>query len=393
MMTIIIKSIISLIFLYVFYCLLLRNIKTFKFNRFYLLFTLIFSITIPFVNLKIGLNLTINQGIQDLSNSTNGFFIQGNIIDDQTYKSFTIINMVSFLYLIVSLIFLVRLIWNLNRLIKTIKNSEKADDSQLNIVLVTDKTLPYSFFRYIIVNKYEYENGMINNELLIHEQTHCEQFHSIDILLYEFIKVLLWFNPMIWIFKKEIQLNHEYLADNEVILENDRETYQNIILNFVFRNNSTYLASNSNYSLTKKRLIMMKKNNSLSKMIFRKIAAFLTFLVLAISLTLAQNKQEIRPDNTVSGEWWYPFVKKHGFNIDRNKFNTLIIADKIIDSSYENIKIAFNQGDSAVFIVEAPKAIINKNMKSYIFFNGKDFKYYKNGDTETGEFKKIEIKK
>jgi bla regulator protein BlaR1 len=143
-----------------------------------------------------------------------------------------------------------------------INTSSKDLNSFPRIVLSQKKILPYSFFQYIIVNKTEYEKGQIDYELIIHEQAHCQQYHSIDILFIEIIKIIFWFNPIIWILKKEMQLNHEYLADTKVLQTKSLKSYQDILLNLVFRNNSTYLASNFNYSLTKKRLIMMTKNNS-----------------------------------------------------------------------------------------------------------------------------------
>lgn len=288
MIAFIIKSSVSLIFLYVFYLILLRNIKTFDFNRFYLLFSLIFSIIIPFINFNLGFNqLSLIENIQVFSTLTNGHLIQGNFINGQ--NSVSAITIIGFLlYIIVSLILFIRLILNLYNITKKINNSEQVENVSPNIVLVIDKTLPYSFFNRIIVNKVEYESGKINTELLIHEQTHCEQYHSIDILIIELIKVLLWFNPIVWQFKKEIQLNHEYIADNVVILKHDTKTYQDTILNLVFRNNSTYLASNFNYSLTKKRLIMMTKKKSKTKVI-RMIMVIPLFFFLGVVMSNAQD--------------------------------------------------------------------------------------------------------
>lgn len=289
MIDFLIKSSICLLFLYVFYCILLRNSKTFEFNRFYLLFTLIFSITIPFISFKLGFSLPINQNIQEYSTSTNGFIVSGNIVGKQSNSVFSIANVGLFSYIIVSLILLIRLIYNLYKIIKKIRISEKTEKGLLkNGVLSAEKKLPYSFFNYIIINKNEYEKGEIKNEILIHEQAHCEQYHSVDILLIEFIKVLIWVNPVIWIIKKEIQLNHEYLADDAVLLEHDRKTYQNIILNLVFRNNSTYLASNFNYSLTKNRLIMLKKTSSTVNTMVRKIVIVPLVLILTATITFSQ---------------------------------------------------------------------------------------------------------
>jgi bla regulator protein blaR1 len=392
MIAFIIKSAICLTVLYGFYHLFLLNTKAFEFNRFYLMFSLLFALVIPLISIRVGLNLPVNSNINGFSNLPDNF-IQGEkiITDPVHFLTFSVTLII--IYFIVSAILLVRFALNIYKIIKLILTSSIVTNFKTKIALVEDKTLPYSFFRYIFVNRSDYENGKIEKELLIHEQTHCLQYHSIDILIIELVKIILWFNPLLWLFRKAIQLNHEFLADYKVLSNHDLNEYQNTLLNFVFRNNSTYLASNFNYSLTKKRLIMMTKNNSLSNAIFRKVAAIPLFMILAISLTFAQEEKEIKSDLKVDNEWWYPFLKKHGFNIDKNNFKILYIADKINGNSYQNIKVAFNEGDTAIYIVEAPKSIVNKEEMSFEFSNGKDYRYYKDGDFETGGFKKLKLQK
>lgn len=390
MIAFVIKSAICLTILYGFYHLFLRNIKVFDFNRVYLLFSLLFAIVIPLITIRVSINLPVNSNIHGFSNLT-GSLIQGEEIIAEPIHFLTFQDTFLILYSIVSSFLLIRFVSNIYKIIRLIRISSIVNNYNTQIVLVEKKTLPYSFFRYIFVNRSDYENGKINKELIIHEQTHCLHYHSVDILIIELVKIILWFNPLIWLFRKAIQLNHEFLADNKVLSNHDLNDYQNTLLNLVFRNNSTYLASNFNYSLTKKRLIMMTENNSSSKATFRKIVAIPLFLILAITLSFSQENELVKSDLKVESEWWYPFLKKHGFNIDKNKFSTLIVADKIFDNSYWDIRVAFNHGDTAVFIVEAPKAIISDDKTVFKFSNGKNFRYYKNGDFERGEFELMKI--
>ena len=144
-MEFILKSTVSLVFLYILYYILLRNSRTFKFNRFYLLFSLIFSIILPFIHIKTGFNVPLNKTIQDFSASTNGFLLQGNIIDEHHNKIITITNMVLFSYLIVSLVLLIRLVLNLYRIIRKIKISETADTSFPKLFWYRKKQCPIHF--------------------------------------------------------------------------------------------------------------------------------------------------------------------------------------------------------------------------------------------------------
>lgn len=315
----IIKSTISLTVLYVLYYFFLRDIKSFEFNRFYLLFIVVFSFAIPFIQISMGIDLTANRDIPVYSSSISNIDIQGAIGNGQKKGVFDLIDALTVIYILVSAIFLLRFVLNLRRIIKLINNSGKDLNSSPGIVLSPKETLPYSFFQFIIVSKAEYEKGQIDYDLIIHEQAHCNQHHSFDIIFIEIIKILFWFNPIIWILKKEIQLNHEYLADKKVLQTQDLKSYQDILLNLVFRNNSTYLASNFNYSLTKKRLIMMTKDNSSMKSMVRKVAIVPLVLILAVSLTFSQENLSKENLKNFGKEWWYPIIEKH--KIEPQAFN------------------------------------------------------------------------
>jgi hypothetical protein len=173
----------------------------------------------------------------------------------------------------------------------------------LSLVLVDERTLPYSFFKYIFVNKSDYEDGKIEKELLIHEEAHCLQYHSVDIILIELIKLFFWFNPVLWLFRKEILLNHEYYADSKVLENNEATDYYKLLVNLVIQNNTSYLASNFKYSAIKNRLIMMTKDRPTHNAILRKIAAIPLFLIVGMTLT---NGQAIKQQDNMmdfSGKW------------------------------------------------------------------------------------------
>jgi hypothetical protein len=175
------------------------------------------------------------------------------------------------------------------------------------------------------VNRQDFEDGKIEKELLLHEEAHCLQYHSIDIIIIELIYVFLWFNPAIWLFKKALLLNHEYLADNIVLKKNDLVNYQQLLLNIVLQNNSNYLVSNFKYSSIKSRLEMMTKINPLHHALPRKISAIMLFFFIAISLTFSQDNKKTGIWTNFEKEWWYPILQKHnkvpsGFNNFRNIF-------------------------------------------------------------------------
>lgn len=119
--------------------------------------------------------------------------------------------------------------------------------------------VPHTFFNFIFLNKNKFENNQIPPEVLLHEQTHAKQKHSLDIIFIELLQVVFWFNPLVYWLKKEVKLNHEFLADQDVINQGvDTKTYQTILLQFSSNQQELALANAINYSSIKKRFTLMK---------------------------------------------------------------------------------------------------------------------------------------
>ena len=122
---------------------------------------------------------------------------------------------------------------------------------------------PFSFFRWIFVYPPSHSESEWR-EILIHEQTHARQWHSLDILFAECMTCLLWFNPFVWFLQKEIRDNLEYLADDSVLHAGcDRKCYQYHLLGLsTSRQAAAHLYSNFNVSSLKNRIRMMNKQSS-----------------------------------------------------------------------------------------------------------------------------------
>lgn len=242
-----------LIFL-AFYKLVLEKENMHAFKRFFLLATLILSIGIPLVTFTQYVEYspqTFNEVSQDMLIANNSIEIEA-ITNYVPYIIWSI-------YLIGVLIFGFKFIRNLYRLNHKIKHNPKQRYYEFTHVLLKDLIVPHTFFNYIFFNKSKFEANEIPEEVFWHEQTHATQKHSIDIVFIEAIQVLFWFNPLIYIIKHAIKLNHEFLADQGVLRKGiNTNTYQKIILAFSSNAAQPQLANAINYSLIKKRFTVMK---------------------------------------------------------------------------------------------------------------------------------------
>ncbi len=152
------------------------------------------------------------------------------------------------------------------------------------IVLLEKGVTPHSFLKYLFINKGDYTGNLIEPEIISHEQTHIKQLHSIDIILVELLQVIYWINPLIVLYRKAIQLNHEFLADDAVIKKYpDTGAYQHLLLAKAGQSHSLYLTSQFNYYVIKKRLLMMTKNASVKLVLYKQFvlaAIFISSLLL-----------------------------------------------------------------------------------------------------------------
>ncbi|MBA4318573.1 MAG: regulatory sensor-transducer, BlaR1/MecR1 family protein [Flavobacterium sp.] len=258
-----------------------------QFNRFYLLFGLVFSLVIPFVTIEIIEEIT-KPIIQNSTIQIN----QGSIVFVEETNYLPII--LWSIYGLVTTLFIIRFLSNLLKIISKINSNKRVDYKNAKLILLEEKVLPHTFLNFIFVNETDYNNRKIEAELFSHELTHVVQKHTFDVLFIELLKTIFWFNPIFIFYKKAIQFNHEFLADEKVIATyNNVSFYQNLLLSKANSIPTYYLTSNLNYSLTKKRLIMMTKTTSQTKAILKKIAIipFIFGLVFFLCFkTIAQEK-------------------------------------------------------------------------------------------------------
>lgn len=346
MIDFIIKSTASLFVLLAVYHLALENEKMHHFNRFYLLFAIIFSFTIPFITIE------VIQEITTPVTSKNAITMEGatmTSVEDST--NYWIIAIWS-IYGVITSVLLFRFIRNILKLNAKSKSATEINFKNANLVLIKEKTLPYTFMNSIFINETDYNNRKIEAELYTHELIHVNQKHTLDILLLETLKAVFWFNPIFIFYKKAIQLNHEFLADEKVVQShNNVPFYQNLLITKANANPTYYLASNLNYSVTKKRLIMMTTTTSVARATLKKglLIPVLTAIVFSIcTKTIAQeiNKKQTATSEKSNGifnkyyeKTTFKIKDKNGNIVTEKKYNDLTpIEAKALPSIISNKK-------------------------------------------------------
>ena len=169
------------------------------------------------------------------------------------------------------------------QLLAIIRLDHRCPRTQMNgtvVRVLPEGEAPFSFFGQIFVCPTGHSAEELD-EILVHEQTHARQAHSLDVLAGELASAFCWFNPFVWLWRREIRQNLEYLADQSVLAEgHDRRTYQYHLLGLAYHKAAATIYNNFNVLPLKKRIRMMNKQRSksigqLKYLLFVPVAALL----------------------------------------------------------------------------------------------------------------------
>ena len=293
MITYLLKSGLLLAVFFAVYKLVLENEKMLRFNRAYLIGSLIFSFVIPLQLFSV--KAMFETGINTIQ--LDGIIIRTSPVSlNENYIVNSIFDILIRVYVIVSIVLTFRFILNVVSFFMKLKGKETRLVDGVKVILVEETVLPHSFWNTIFINKREFEMGKIPSELIAHEKAHLEQKHTLDVLFVEALRIVFWVNPILPYFIKAIKLNHEFLADEAVNKQfGEVSNYQNLLLEFASNKRTVPLASNINYQITKKRLLMMTKKESAFKIVFK------VFIVgIICSLLLFTFSSEVTAQNSIT---------------------------------------------------------------------------------------------
>ncbi len=257
-----IKASVCLIAFYLLYKLLLSKETFHRFNRFALLGTVIASMIIPVIKMTTEHSSTINMGIVSMEE-----FLQPQIVGDEQ-ETLTVVQLLFIFYILGVLFFVTREILSVIRLqILLRKGYFETIDNGIKVVVLDDEVAPFSWFRYIVISRDDYNNH--RQEIITHEQAHILLHHSVDVAFCNLLVILQWFNPAAWLLKRELQNLHEFEADEAVINKGVNATqYQMLLIRKSVGERLFSMANCLNHNSLKKRITMMtiKKSNPWSRL-------------------------------------------------------------------------------------------------------------------------------
>ena len=147
------------------------------------------------------------------------------------------------------------------RLAQLIRMSEKKRYGNYILVIPRQPIASFSWGRYIVVSASDYSRQ--SEEVLLHEMMHLRNHHTLDLLFMQIFLLVHWFNPVIWLLKRELQEIHEFEADNGVINTGvDATKYQLLLVKKAVGTRLYSMSNGFNHSKLKKRITMMLKERT-----------------------------------------------------------------------------------------------------------------------------------
>ena len=369
----ILKSSVCLAIFYGFYKFLLEKESVHHFKRFYLLASILLAFGIPLITFTEYIEVetyltTVPQLIPELTNNT-----ETPIEITKTNYLFIVLWSV---YGLGVLVFSLKFIKNILNLITKIKRNPKYKISHITNVLIQDLIVPHTFFNYIFLNKHKFETQQIPEEVLLHEETHAKQKHSLDILCVEVLQIIFWFNPLIYFIKHSIQLNHEFLADQAVLNQGFiTSKYQQVLLAFSSNASEPQLAHAINYSSIKKRFTVMKTQTSKQAFWFRSfiLLPLLAILIYGFSEKTIVEKEALNINKTEKETIQITIENENEIWFENNRIKLDELAKKLqtrikheIDLNNVKVEITTSGTIYSTFVVKLEKEIMSAGINEII---------------------------
>jgi hypothetical protein len=302
-------AVFQLVFLMVYDAFLKRE-TFFNWNRVYLLSTALLSIVIPYIKLEVFRNTIPQQYIINLpeviiGNSTpvNQIQLETVVIDSKPFWNWETLFYLGII--LATLLFVFKIAKVIRMLVKNPKNKL----GKLIIVNLLNSNSAFSFFHYICLGERLAESDKA--AILKHEIVHVNQMHTADLLFFEVMRILFWFNPLVYMYQNRIMTLHEFIADQEAAKHQDKTHYYQNLLSQVFQTqNISFINPFFKQSLIKKRIVMLQKSKS--KQIKLLKYALLIPLVLGMLVYSSCEKENETKQTDVLDLSQYNYTRKMG---------------------------------------------------------------------------------
>ena len=228
----------------------------FRFNRVYLLAGMFIALALPFIPLYYAVPTVSETDLPETA------FRIGNIIsiEMKVNESVNFSQIGCLIYISGLIVLLLSRMWTVFRLFRCIRSGSKEVFCGIVSIETPMVQSSFSFLRYIVLPQGIKE--VDKNVILAHEETHIRQWHCVDLVLGDIFCIIQWFNPIAWLYKRDLVENHEFLADSNAGNVAGMDVYKETLTRYWLYGTMKSLVNPFAYSTRLMRLSMLKKPSS-----------------------------------------------------------------------------------------------------------------------------------
>ncbi|MDH7914138.1 M56/M15 family metallopeptidase [Winogradskyella sp. SYSU M77433] len=281
------------------------------------------------------------------------------VVGNTTAQQKSEVSFWTYAYVLFFVLFLSRFLKNLFSIFYLTKGNFKSI-GKLRIIKVKDSDMVSSFFNYVFVP----ENHAIKDEdfssVMAHELIHSKEFHTVDVIILEFLTCIFWVNPFVWLYKKDILQNHEYIADEKSILSGiDIESYSKSIINLGQKEYCVPLTSGFNFIQIKNRIIML---HQLKSSVLKRVVKISTSILLVTGILIFSSYKDLKETLVVVVDAGHGGLDEGSGSITdiKEKDVLLDISNKLASLSNEKVKIIVTRNSDDFLSLSERADMINK---------------------------------
>lgn len=332
---------------WLFYEVFLRSETFFNANRSYLLVSSVLSLLLPFVKVSFFANTVpalqkafvvqlpeILIGAQEPFNTTNE--INKGLVQFVP-ESTALLSIEILWYLGISICALLML-YKVSRIYYYKYTNPNQWKGNYLVVWIQNSTAAFSFFNQIFlgdqIEKAEQES------ILKHEKVHANEWHSLDLLWFELLRIIFWFNPLVYIYQKRITEVHEFIADRNAS-QHQKNYYEDLLAQTFGVTQFSLVNQFYSSSLIKKRIIMLTKQQSKSIKLVKYLAVFpIVFSMLFYVSCSEVETQEFKENNALTEE---QVIKSVAEIVERTIPETATQSEDITSEQSEQLAYSLKQ--------------------------------------------------
>jgi beta-lactamase regulating signal transducer with metallopeptidase domain len=275
-----------------YYWIALRNTRFHYYNRFYLVGTVVLSLALPLLDIEW---FTVSTPASAPVQQVVQYIYQSEHVNPQN-RGLTWDQVLVLLSSLVSASLLILFVVGIIKVYLLKSKGKVTVMERFDFIETALDEAPFSFFRNLFWRKDLPVYDETGQRMLKHELTHIEQYHSYDKLLVAFTTYLFWMNPFNWIIRKELEVVHEFIADEEAVAGDDAAVLAEMLLKAHYHSNSLSIGQSFFYSSIKRRIIMLTSSKKVSYSYARRllILPVAVGVLVLLSFTIKESLSDVQ---------------------------------------------------------------------------------------------------